>query len=110
MTEVIAPPRRRRKPVRSNDHMSARVTYIYRLTDAAGEVLYIGRSVNPLDRLKAHHRTGAEWASRAVGVEAWGPFHWEDAVRLEREAITAERPPGNKDFVITKTRPAPVLP
>jgi hypothetical protein len=83
--------------------------YVYRLFDAAGDAVYIGRSQAPMDRLRAHHAAGAEWAPRVVGIEAWGPYTWADVLRREREAITAARPPGNKDFVTRKTHVPPVL-
>ena len=90
------------RPERQFTPLEAQVNYIYRLYDRAGDAVYIGRSKNPLARLRAHHASGAEWAKRVVGIEAWGPFNWADALRLERDAITAERPPGNKEFVINK--------
>lgn len=110
-TATLTPAMRRRwKPQRSQRAMYERVNYVYRLLDAAGQAVYIGRSVDPLARLKMHHATGAEWAASVVGIEAWGPFHWDDVVRLERDAIMRERPPGNKEFVIRNTYRAPVLP
>lgn len=98
------------RPERKFTPPEARVNYIYRLFDNQGRAVYIGRSCDPLARLKAHHASGAEWAQLVVGIEVWGPFNWADALRLERDAITAERPPGNKEFVINKRyRPASLL-
>lgn len=84
--------------------------HVYRCIDAAGEVLYIGRSCNPLARLRQHHATrGIDWPSRVVQIEGYGPFTWDEVVREERDAIMAARPPFNKDFVVTKTYRNPPL-
>lgn len=106
MAESTAPERtvrRIRKPRKNLAPREARINYVYRLYDAAGAAVYIGRSSQPMKRLREHHSTGAEWAPRVMGIDIWGPFNFADVLRLEREAITNERPPGNKDFVLTKT-------
>ena len=110
-TPTATPVRRRYpKPPKDFSPMDGRVNYVYRLYDNEGVAIYIGRSVNPLARLKSHHASGADWAKQVVGIDAWGPFDWDTVVRLEREAITKDRPIGNKEFVINKTYIAPVLP
>lgn len=101
--------RRVRREINAYTPPEARVNYVYRLYDENGDALYIGRSVRPLERLKSHHASGAEWATRVVGIDAWGPFDWPTVLRLERDAITAERPPGNKEFVINKFRRPPEM-
>lgn len=84
--------------------------YVYRLIDAEGQVLYIGRSCDPLGRLKAHHAArGIDWPSRVVQIEGDGPYTWAEVVKAERDAIMAERPPHNKEFVLTKTYRPPSL-
>lgn len=84
--------------------------YVYRLLDAAGDVLYIGRSCDPLARLKQHHASGADWPSRVVQIEGTGPYTWAEVVKEERDAIMAARPPFNKEFVANKTyRPPPLI-
>lgn len=84
--------------------------YVYRLIDADGGVLYIGRSCDPLGRLKSHHATrGIDWPSRVVQIEGVGPYNWAEVIRAERDAIMAERPPFNKDFVVRKTHRPPTL-
>lgn len=95
--------RRRRKPRRESIDPGAVRYYVYRLRDAAGHILYIGRSCDPLARLKGHHATGAEWPSRVVQIEGHGPYTWDEAVRRERQEILRERPPHNIDGVTKKT-------
>lgn len=113
MAESTAPERkigRLRKPRKNLASRDALINYVYRLYDGAGDAVYIGRSSQPMKRLREHHATGAEWAPRVVGIDVWGPFNFADVLRLEREAITRERPPGNKDFVLTKTHLPVALP
>lgn len=98
-----------RKPERNSTPADAVVNYVYRLYASDGTVLYIGRSMRPFERLRAHHASGAEWAARVTGIDIWGPYNWADVLRNERDAITAERPIGNKEFVINKTHRLPEL-
>lgn len=91
--------RRTRRQRRPPLDPSLRRYFVYRLTDASGGCLYVGRSCTPLSRLKAHHATEADWPTGVVQVEAWGPYTWDEAVRRERLAIEAEQPPFNTMFV-----------
>lgn len=71
-----------------------RRVYVYRLNNAAGDCLYIGRSVDPVARLRAH-LSNTTWASQVMEVEANGPHSWAESVVLERESIKREQPPHN---------------
>lgn len=84
-----------REARRSDWDPAARRYFVYRLLDADGDCLYIGRSCAPLNRLRDHHASGAEWPTRVVQVDAVGPFTWNEVVKREYEAIVDERPPHN---------------
>jgi hypothetical protein len=64
---------------------------LYRHYDAAGVLLYVGISENPVDRGRGHARY-SEWVRYAARIEA----EWLDsraaAERAERLAIRSERP------------------
>jgi predicted GIY-YIG superfamily endonuclease len=96
---------RRRWKYRRPDLDLTEVRYfIYWLYDADGQVVYIGRSCDPISRLRAHHTTGAEWAPRVVQIEWRGPFTWPEACKRERDAIDRAQPPGNRMYVRTHRR------
>jgi predicted GIY-YIG superfamily endonuclease len=67
-------------------------TALYRYFDANGDLLYIGISIDPDGRLKAHRHGHAPW----VGEVARRAIEWRDsrplALKAEEEAIRAERP------------------
>lgn len=94
---------RRRKVQRPPIDPDARRYYIYRLYDATGALLYIGRSCRPLQRLKGHHASGADWPKAVVQIDAEGVYAWDEAVQRERQAILSERPRHNIDGVTKKT-------
>jgi hypothetical protein len=77
--------------------------FVYRLSDAAGRCLYIGRSYNPAARLLQHIQQ-TQWARQVAEIDAWGPYAWGASIRHEREFIASERPPHN----VTYTEPSPV--
>jgi hypothetical protein len=76
--------------------------HVYRLYDGEGALLYVGRSCQPLQRLRAHH-SKAEWAAKVVGIEGHGPYTWGEAVRREREEILRLRPLHNIDGIVKNT-------
>lgn len=92
---------RRRKPRRAPLDPTVRRFYLYSLTDADGEPVYIGRSCDPVARLRAHHSSGAWWTPEVVGMDVWGPYTWGRAVEVEAEVIRRERPRGNRMYVET---------
>lgn len=75
---------------------------IYRLYDAAGDLLYIGITCRWLvDRLTAHRRTKSWWGDvAAVSIEPQRVPYWE-ALNVERAAIKAERPRHNIRSAVT---------
>ena len=96
------PWRRERPPI---DAKAVRY-FVYRLHDAAGAVLYVGRSCNVKARIRAHlsdaqssmpefnHKR--EWVYNVRRVSMVGPFTWDDACRVERAEIEAHQPRGNR--------------
>lgn len=66
--------------------------YVYWCYDANGQVLYIGCTYNPPQRLRAH-RNGSHWAPKVARTRIVGPFPgWSYAHDVECRAIAAERP------------------
>lgn len=64
---------------------------LYRMYSADGELLYIGQSVNPAQRV-CGHRTGNNWITRVATMTLeWYPTR-EAAKQAEAEAIKAECP------------------
>lgn len=92
----------RRGPV---DRTSQRY-FVYVLSGAAGDVLYVGRSRNVASRLAAHYYEASNpdttqaprkalWLMDVRTVDMAGPFTWDEAVTRERRLIKEEQPPGN---------------
>lgn len=87
----------RQSPPRTYDPGELRY-FVYRLSDAEGRALYVGRSDNPEGRLRTH-RASTDWAKAVVLLETWGPYTWADVVTKERERIEAEQPLHNRMHV-----------
>lgn len=69
-------------------------TALYRHFDAAGELLYVGISLNAVSRL-AQHRIEANWFDEIARIDIeWHPTR-EAAESAERTAIQAEHPRHN---------------
>lgn len=108
MDESTARPRRRRRHHREYGKTAKpfdpdeKRYHVYRLYDAAGQLLYIGRSFDPLMRLRTHH-ANTEWASKVVAMDGHGPYTWDEVVRREREEILTKRPAHNIDGVLKNT-------
>lgn len=93
---------------------------VYRLHAEDGTVLYVGRSCNVRNRIKAHH---GEASSQYPGADiydkrAWffgvrrvsmvGPYTWDEAVQAERREIERLQPRGNRDMTLhSRHRAAP---
>lgn len=88
--------------------LAARRYYIYRLSDADGGCVYVGRSCQPLTRLREHHRT-TDWAASVVQIETWGPLTWREACEAERTMVYASKPTANRMYVHTHTYKEPRL-
>lgn len=66
---------------------------VYRLYNAAGELLYIGSSDNPDRRWKAHQSTKPWWPEVSRREVTW--HEWREAWGEEASAIWHERPKHN---------------
>lgn len=73
-------------------------TAVYALLNSGGETIYIGMSVGPKHRLKAH-RGNREWGSEvhSMKILQWLPHH--EAEEAEHQAIFAAKPRYNKASV-----------
>lgn len=71
--------------------------YVYTLLGPRGRIIYIGCSMNLTLRLKEHRRN-ALWGHLWTRVKARGPYNYQTARRLEREAIEAAQPPFNIEW------------
>ena len=71
---------------------------VYRHFDAEGELLYIGRSHNPVARLDAH-MARSPWAKQITSVTLDWFDSDDEAKAAEREAIAAECPPCNRSRI-----------
>ena len=61
-------------------------TAVYQLYDAAGELLYVGMSRNPMSRWAWHAELHSWWSDVAVFTVKWYGSR-EEAARVERDAI-----------------------
>lgn len=67
---------------------------LYRMYDAAGDLLYVGQSHDPCTRL-LHHRCLAEWALQVARIDVeWHP-NKAIAIAAETAAIAADWPKHN---------------
>lgn len=67
------------------DHLAHVPHYVYRVFDAEGRLLYVGCTVNPLRRARAHRRS--DWFMKAATFTLLGPFVGRNA---RTRAMTAE--------------------
>lgn len=71
-------------------HLAAAPHFLYRLLDSAGDLLYVGCTVDPERRLTEHRRKS--WGSE---IAAWQVDEFRDAhsaFAAERDAIATESP------------------
>lgn len=66
--------------------------FVYRIYDAAGQVLYIGCSKNLKQRWQTHRTENPAVVLDAARCKVQGPFPKAKALEVESAAITAERP------------------
>lgn len=81
---------------------------IYRLHDAAGVVVYVGRSCDVANRIRAHHSSATHHLPEVAERSAWlfdartvsmvGPYTWDEACKVERHEIETHQPRGNRQF------------
>lgn len=80
--------------------------FVYFLSAADGELLYIGRSCKPVQRLRNHIAEASSpdtmeatrkalWLMDVRRVAMIGPFHYAEAAIRERELIRFAQPHGN---------------
>lgn len=90
--------------------------FVYRLHDADGVVLYVGRSCNVAGRIRSHnsdatHQFSPDSARKALwfvdcrSVSMFGPFDWDGAVEAERLEIMRLAPVGNIQHTERDHRP-----
>lgn len=87
------------------DH-EARRYFVYTLSADDGEPLYVGRSCNVAERLRAHisdatstwapNAFKATWVPDVRHVTMDGPFTWKQACREEYRQIQEKQPRGNR--------------
>lgn len=86
---------------------SCREHFIYFAYDAQGLLLYVGCTMQPALRLKGHEANNAPWLEYVVRYRALGPYNYDTARRMERDAINEYQPPFNtdtRDWVIWRKR------
>lgn len=66
---------------------------VYRVFDAYGRLLYVGRSTNPLLRMGDHAKRA--WTTQIARIEATWFDEIDAAAEEERRAIASERPMWN---------------
>lgn len=65
--------------------------FVYRAFDESGALLYIGCSKNLRERM-GEHRSFSPWFAHAARFTLAGPYNYETARQIERDAIHSERP------------------
>lgn len=91
--------------------------FVYFLSSAAGELLYIGRSCRPVGRIKNHVAEASSpdtmealrkalWLADVRRVDMTGPFHFGEAAIRERELIRLAQPYGNLRYTRRANVPA----
>lgn len=71
---------------------ASREHFVYRIYDSAGRLLYVGCSMRPEKRWAEHRADRKSWTSRAQRFRMSGPYNYDTARRLEREALRDEYP------------------
>lgn len=66
--------------------------FVYRVYDAAGSLLYVGRTKRPNLRWAEHIKSGAPWVTAAARFRVVGPLPYAPAHQLEQRVIRTERP------------------
>jgi hypothetical protein len=86
----------------NSSEQTTRPGYLYRHFDAAGSLLYVGKSVKHLERL-AQHRATAHWYDRIAVIKIERFPTEAEALAAEDVAIKTENPecniaPGNSNY------------
>lgn len=80
------------------------MTQLYRHFDSDGQLLYVGISINALNRYKEHAST--EWFPEVAKITVERYPNRKDAISAEVAAIKAEKPRFNVRHLVTKSRKA----
>jgi hypothetical protein len=64
---------------------------LYRMHDGFGRLLYVGRTINPIERMR-DHRLGKDWWPRVAAILLEQFDTLEELVEAEAEAIRTEHP------------------
>lgn len=72
----------------------ARVHFVYRCYDTAGDLIYVGCSVNPVARVEGH-RLNSWWGNQIATVRNLVFPNGDVALYQERKAIYEEKPKHN---------------
>lgn len=70
---------------------SRREHFVYRVYDVAGDLLYVGCTARLEERFRTH-RGQSDWFPMLARVRLSGPYNYDTARELEREALQTERP------------------
>lgn len=84
--------------------MSVITAHVYRCYSATDELLYVGITSMPSTRWKNHNYKSVWWRE-CDRIELGAAVPRDEALRQEREAITAERPRYNRQRVADVHRP-----
>lgn len=66
--------------------------FVYRYLDATGALLYIGCSIRPDVRYREHRQMRFEMVERIARIKMQGPYNYQTARQIERDAIRSEDP------------------
>ena len=80
---------------------------VYRVRDAAGALLYVGRSRNAYNRIDEHRDERQPWYPLAASVEIRRYANWTTAAYFEALAIKDEQPAWNVTPEAASLRKAP---
>lgn len=84
-----------------SEFLKQRPHWVYRVFDAAGDLLYVGLTAKPETRM-ANHRCRAKWWGLAVRID-WQTYpDRATAEQIEADAIFDERPRFNLRGKVTR--------
>lgn len=66
--------------------------FVYRALAADGRLLFVGCTNDLPGRMRAHAKANGGWHSQMARLKVAGPYNYDTARQLEREAIESGRP------------------